>query len=510
MVRLLIYVWISLAILSTACAREVRITIIHTTDLAGHILPIENAKGLRQGGLLAAASVIERIRSRAVNPILVDCGNLVIGSLESRVTDGAIVMEAINGLDYDAWVPGIHDWDWGVKGFNRFSKISRAPVLAANITVRAGRKNEKSRITPFIIKEIDGVRVAIVGLTAPTVPLWHRPDQLGDYLFLDSIKGLHKVLPLIRLEHPDLMILITNQGLLPFDDQGNQIREIMGLFREFDVVLGGQTGQIIQERLLDGRIYSQAGSKGHAVGRVDLLYDTVSRKITSQNAYVLEVSEREQPLTELGKHLEKQIKVAFVQDGKQIGSVDQRLLGWRKSAGQTALQRLLCKAIAAHARTDVAFHAMMTKSPLYEGPVRYKDLWRIIPYDSQITVLSLTVDQLDTILEENARYMKKIYFMGVHGLRYDLDVNARVGFRISNIRMMNGQSIHPKKRIRVAFDGLLLSSVGGRYPELRKISQEPVVGLTADKYTVREAVAKFFQQNSPIKASMYEAKKETK
>ncbi|NCC51568.1 MAG: bifunctional metallophosphatase/5'-nucleotidase [Spartobacteria bacterium] len=504
MLKLLTCVCVLGLALGAANAREVPVTIIHTTDLAGHILPNENARGTKLGGLLACASVIERFRQRTENTLLVDCGNLVVGSLESRVTNGRIVMDAINSLGYDAWVPGLHDWDRGMSAFDEFYQRSKIPMLGANISVKPGRPNKWTKIQPHIIKEVDGVRVAIVGLTAPTVPLWHHPAQLGDMLFLNSVDALHAALPAVRLQNPDITILIANQGLLPFDDQGNQIREIMRLFPEFDVVLGGQTGQIISERILNGRIYSQAGSRGHAVGRVDLVYDTVTRNIIRSNAQIMEISEQEEALEGLQSHLEDQVKMARTQAKKQIGVVDKRMDGWIPTAGQTPLQRLLTRAMAENVNAEAAFHAMMTKSPLYEGPVVYQDLWRIVPYDSAVCVLSLNVEQLDVILEENAAYMKKPEFMGVHGLAYDLDVKAPLGQRISNIRMANGAAIHPKKLIKVAFDSLLLSSAGGTYPQLRKISEQPTARLTTGKHSVREALALFFRKNSPIKAAMYE------
>ncbi|MBU1909158.1 MAG: metallophosphoesterase, partial [Verrucomicrobia bacterium] len=128
---LLVTLWM---ISQAVTAREVTITLLHTTDVHGHLQSTRDYEGNENvGGLLRCATLIQAIREQTPTALLVDCGDLWIGSLESFVTRGAVVRRAVAWLRYDAWVVGNHDFDWGLTAFQRLLESAPAPALAANI-----------------------------------------------------------------------------------------------------------------------------------------------------------------------------------------------------------------------------------------------------------------------------------------------------------------------------------------------------------------------------------------
>src|SRR5216117_1338994 len=159
---------------SAAAALEsdtVCISILHTTDLHGHILPTADYDGNPDyGGLARCAAQIRRWRRENANSILIDVGDVYQGTEVSLRNKGTLMIDLFNHLKYDAWIVGNHEFDWGVETFSNAVAKSEMPVLAANMGRKASGEVSAppfAKIQPYILKEIDGIRIAIIGLTTP-------------------------------------------------------------------------------------------------------------------------------------------------------------------------------------------------------------------------------------------------------------------------------------------------------------------------------------------------------
>src|SRR3954464_2407884 len=161
----------------------VTISILHTTDLHGHILPTIDYDGRPDvGGLARCATQIRKWRRHNPNTILLDIGDVYQGTDLGLRTKGGLMIDLFNHLKYDAWVVGNHEFDWGVDSFVEAVRKSKMPVLAANMSLEgklAGQWNDSqhpfSRVRPYILKNIDGIRIAIIGITTPGMQFWFRP-----------------------------------------------------------------------------------------------------------------------------------------------------------------------------------------------------------------------------------------------------------------------------------------------------------------------------------------------
>ena len=110
------------------------ISILHTTDLHGHILPTSDYDGNPdRGGLARCARQIRRWQEENPNSILIDIGDVYQGTDVSLRNKGALMIDLLNHLKYDAWVIGNHEFDWGMECFERAVQQSNMPVLAANM-----------------------------------------------------------------------------------------------------------------------------------------------------------------------------------------------------------------------------------------------------------------------------------------------------------------------------------------------------------------------------------------
>ena len=103
------------------------ISILHTTDLHGRILPTSTYEGLDDvGGLARCATCLRQWRRETPHSITVDVGDVVQGTAVSLQCGGTLMIDLFNRLGYDAWTLGNHDFDWGPES------------LAANLATSAG------------------------------------------------------------------------------------------------------------------------------------------------------------------------------------------------------------------------------------------------------------------------------------------------------------------------------------------------------------------------------------
>src|SRR6516164_1394103 len=174
---------------SAAAALEpdtVCISILHTTDLHGHILPTTDYDGSAdRGGVARCVTQIRRWRRQNPHSILIDVGDVYQGTDVSLRNKGELMIDLFNHLKYDAWVIGNHEFDWGMEPFVQAVRASKMPVLAANTTIEGAAPGTMSdathplaRMRPFFLKEIQGIRLAIIGVTTPGMPFWFRPEYL--------------------------------------------------------------------------------------------------------------------------------------------------------------------------------------------------------------------------------------------------------------------------------------------------------------------------------------------
>src|SRR6266542_370716 len=112
------------------------ISILHTTDLHGHILPTSDYNGNPDcGGMARCVTQIRRWQQQSPNSILIDVGDVYQGTDVGLRSRGELMIDLFNHLKYDAWIIGNHEFDWGMQSFQQVLQCSAMPVLAANTTL---------------------------------------------------------------------------------------------------------------------------------------------------------------------------------------------------------------------------------------------------------------------------------------------------------------------------------------------------------------------------------------
>src|SRR6266513_2535784 len=271
------------------------ISILHTTDLHGHILPtFDYDRNSNLGGLARCVTQIRRWRQQNGNSMLIDVGDVYQGTDVALRSKGELMIDLFNYLKYDAWIVGNHEFDWGIEPFQHALQRSTMPVLAANTLLEgkvAGEfsdpKHPFTKIQPFILKEIAGIKVAIIGITTPGMSFWFRPEFARGIDFQNPVEPVRRAVTRAKSEGANAIVLTGHMVLKARsggDDFANNVMSLTSEFPETASFISGHTHQVIPSRLTNGVLLTQSNHFGIHVGRVDLVFDRNSKKLVGRQA----------------------------------------------------------------------------------------------------------------------------------------------------------------------------------------------------------------------------------
>src|SRR5215831_19594569 len=263
-------------ILTPADAAEV--TLIHMGDVHGHLMPRPSVRGettaKTEGGLARMYTKIEEIRAqRAGKSLLLNTGDTLQGSAEALFTRGQALVDVLNHFRIDAYAPG--NWDW-VYGTDRTLELfagsdAKAPwhALAANVyydsepyAAQAGQR----LLPPYLIREIDGVKVGILGFTADRGPQVVGRGVTKGIKFTKGDAELKEFAKILReQEQVALIVMISELGI------SNNIR-LAEQTPGVDVVLSSDMHEITRVPVVtsNGTLVTEVGQDGQVIGELNL------------------------------------------------------------------------------------------------------------------------------------------------------------------------------------------------------------------------------------------------
>ncbi|MEM1084893.1 MAG: bifunctional UDP-sugar hydrolase/5'-nucleotidase [Verrucomicrobiota bacterium] len=496
----------------------VTVSVFHTTDLHGHILPTSNYQGDSDlGGLARCASQIRKWRSESPHHLLVDIGDVYQGTPVGWRTRGRLMIELFNKLGYDAWVMGNHEFDWGPEVVVDAIKRSRMPVLNGNLKLEgklAGSLddpgNPLAKVLPHTVKQVGGIKIGLIGMITPGLPYW-LPEELRkgfevlppEKILQSSVKHLREV------EKVAAVVALGHFGLRDEDDFANPTRSLLETDNGVDVFIAGHTHRNHPQSMAGQSLYTQADYFGIHCGRVDLVFDAESSALLERKAITALMDSRIDADPLVLEVAGDEIDEARSYLKTEVGRVKGIISGRSEGPGQPSqLQRLIASSLEwAAARDEIevdgVFHGTFGSGDLESGPIEIADLWKVLPYENQVVVLHLTREEILAILNESLQVRSD---RALYGFEVEVATAPAAKFERSSERFVRSLRCQRRPdapvghRYRILCNAYDAQSGGKRLMRLRTLAQSPEVRSRMLSLSSREALIEFFKDRGEIES----------
>jgi 5'-nucleotidase len=517
-----------------ASAAPVHLVIVGTTDVHGwfdgHTDTIRNTSTrIHYGGLDILAGYLGALR--AANPghvVVVDSGDLFQGTLESNLFEGEPVVRAYNAIGYTASAVGNHEFDYGPVGpdsvvrtpgedplgaLKQNAGAAHFPFLSANM-VEKDTGRTPSWAKAWIITEVGGVKVGIVGLSTPDTPNTTVASNVATLNFTDPVPAAERAAHEARAAGADAVVVIAHMGGLctdlvnvndvaSCDEKQEAMRFLQAMpAGTIDAYFGGHTHQQMRE-IVNGIPAVQSLPYSVAFSTIDLWIDPAAHHVVASRSEmrpptmlctdVFRGSEtcdprQAPPTVDLvprvyeGKIMHADARITALAQSylDRVASKRAEPLGIRSAgvftnafSGESTIGDVTADAMRIATGADFAVvNPGGIRAQIPPGDLTYGQLFEVSPFDNYPAVVTMTGAQLADLIRLSVKNDRGI--LQVSGVRYTADAAKRGADPLVSITKSDGAPLEPAALYRVAMPDFIANGGDGLDPVTQTIPRDRV------------------------------------
>ncbi|MGK3959081.1 bifunctional UDP-sugar hydrolase/5'-nucleotidase [Sorangium sp. So ce1667] len=492
----------------------VSVQILAINDFHGNLEPPAGSSGritmpdttqVNAGGAAHLASRIAELRATNPNTVVVSAGDLIGASpLVSALFHDEPTIEAMNLLGLDINGVGNHEFDKGTAELLRMQSGGCSPVdgcadgtsfpgasfkfLAANVVVDTS--TGRTLFPRYDVREFDGAKIAFIGMTLEDTPSIVTPVGVAGLSFMDEVDTVNDIVPELQAQGIEAIVVVLHEGGLP-TGHFNECPDLSGPLVEIatnvdpavDVIVSGHTHQAYN-CILGDKIVTSAASFGRLVTDIDLEISRSTGEVTAKTANNVVVT-RDAANATVDALVTRYKDLAAPLANEQIGTITATLdrsvppmgaglftLGAVIADCQLAATRGASTGGAEVAfmnpggvRADLTYAASPTE--LMDGVITYGEAFTVQPFGNSLVVMTLTGEQLHTLLEQQFRVdsmgvARSLILQVSDGFTYSYSQSAPIGSKVdfASIRI-NGVPLEAARTYRVTVNSFLATGGDG-------------------------------------------------
>ncbi|MHB8068784.1 MAG: bifunctional metallophosphatase/5'-nucleotidase [Desulfobaccales bacterium] len=480
LLNIVLVIILSILFLAPAQAREVSLRILYVNDFHGFAEPYQPPGSQEQlGGAACLAAAAKKLRQQKPT-LLLAAGDMIQGHSWANLFQGKSSISLMNLMHFDAMVVGNHEFDFGQEVLKKRIADARFPVLGANV------EGFKDGLKPYVIKDLQGLKVAVIGLVTPDTPQATHPCNVAGLKFLPPAASVEKYLPELK-KQADLVLVLSHLG---YEADRNLAAQVPGI----GVIVGGHSHtKLLEPTVVGGTILVQAWEHAKALGVLDLQVE--DGKIKSYNGRLEMIKpaqgREDKAVQALVKKYTARVNAVL---GEKIGEAAVDLDGEHVRAQETNLGDFLADILRQAAGADAAIiNGGGIRAGIAKGAISVKHIDTVLPFDNYLVAIKLTGKQIREALEHGVSRLEEGAgrFPQVSGLSFTYSRGAPAGSRVKEI-MMGGKPLDLQKEYVVATNDFMAAGGDGyqAFGEALKSSPDYVcVGgmLKGDKLVYNDA-----------------------
>ncbi|WP_411345513.1 5'-nucleotidase C-terminal domain-containing protein [Paenibacillus sp. WLX1005] len=458
------------------------ITLLHTNDVHAHA--VEESPSM---GLAKIAGLADLYRAANPNTLLLDDGDAVHGTSFATLVRGESVIQVMNKMGYAVMEPGNHEFDYGYERLLELTKMANFPVISSNIIQK---DTGKAPFEPYIIREVDGVKIGIFGLETPETAYKTNPNNVKNVEFTDPTEAARNMVSELQGK-VDVIVALGHIGMDQSTEQTSI--DIVKAVPGIDVFIDGHSHTLLQNgQTENGTLIASTGEYGEHLGVIDLWVD--KGNVTKKEAYTIDEKQAEgvQPNAEVASLIDS-IKASQEPILNEVVAQSSVLLdGAREKvrAGETNLGDLITDAMRSISGADAAItNGGGIRASIDAGPVTKGEIVTVLPFGNLVISIEVTGADIKAALENGATDYPtaKGAFSHVSGITYKIDTSKPAGSRVHTITV-GGKPLDLTKTYNVATNDFMVAG-GDEYTMFVGKQQTGTYG------TLDEALIEYMQAN---------------
>lgn len=404
-------------------------------------------------GMAKMVGYVNDQKAKNPNTLVVAAGDNYQGTALSNLTYGAPVTEMFKAMNLTASAVGNHEFDWGADRIAKWAEDGGFPYLAANIYEKATGE-PVSWAKPYIIEEVNGKKIAFVGLSTIQTAYQTALENVKDLEFKTAAEGAKIWIDFLKAGKaeegtPDVIIALTH---VPSDQdrdtkvvEGNEL-DALTKVEGLDAVITGHSHRTVAGEM-NGVPVVQAYKYGRSVGKIsiELNEDKTVKAITPSVEAVYKISENIIP-DEATKATYDKFEADFAPiKGEVAGQLDRVMSHDRSHANVTELGYWVSDIMRKATNTQIGLtNGGGLRRSLEAGTVTMGDLYEIMPYDNTLVTMTVTGEHLKRLVDHGieADFMTDGQFAG---LKVVYDKSKEYENRITSITLEDGTPIEMDK-----------------------------------------------------------------
>ena len=438
----------------------------------------------RLGGLDRMATLVKAIRAeRPGRVLLLDGGDTWQGSYTANQSRGADMVEAMNELGVEAMTA---HWDFthGAERVKELVAKLKFPFLAGNVRDTEWNEEVFQASANF---ERGGLEIAVIGQAFPYTPVANPRYLIPKWSFGIQEELIAKRVDAARASGVDLVVLLSHNG---FDVD----RKLAGRVKGIDVILTGHTHDALPAPVVVGEtLLIASGSHGKFLSRLDL--EVKGKRVTGYRYRLIPIFSDAIRSDQGMAFVIKALRGIHMPALRKVVGQTESLL-YRRGNFNGTFDDLICQALLSERDAEIALSpgfrwgvtllpgSTITAEDVYtQTAITYPNAYR-----TEMTgafLKEILEDVADNLFNPDPYYQQGGDMVRAGGLAYTIDINQKVGNRISDMSLLRtGKPIEADKSYAVA--GWASVNEGTQGPPIwdvvmRHIEKQKVVRLEPNR-----------------------------
>ena len=470
------------AVAEEAAVETKTLRIIGTSDLHGKFLPWDyalNAESL-SGSVAQLSTAIAQYRDD--NTLLVDAGDTIQDNSADIFVGGDDVhpmVQAINALNYDVWVTGNHEYNYGMDVTKKTIADMNCKVLTGNVY----DENGDPIADGYAIFEKDGVRVAVIGMVTQNITRWDAAN-LANCTVTDPLEETRKIIDSIQGQY-DVLVGVYHMGIKnEYGVENSGVTDILNACPEFDVMVSSHEHSQIQGEDINGVLVVQNKNMAQTMAVIDLTLekDGDGWKVADKTSESINIAdfEADPAIVELLGKYDEQARADAEQVVGQLAdgalAPDNEIAEIPSAQIQdTALIDLINAVQMYYTDAPVSAAALFTMDAnMFPGDIHKCDMALVYKYTNTLYKLHMTGAQLKKYMEWSVNYyntfkpgdltisfnpeIRAYNYDMFAGVNYEVNIANEPGSRIENLTWPDGTPVKEDDEFDIAVNNYRANS----------------------------------------------------